>query len=156
MTARIIEIDLSDALKRDGYMFNCPLTGTPIIGDRDHAFENFASPYFLFCITEAGLVYSRSDELPEPIGSALKKVIKNLFVIGSLGPDGISSHEVEIYMPNEIAGMLPGSSVIFDIRGSHQRDSYSPRTWVVMDFTLPVKTVDEECIDHSAELVPFE
>ena len=59
-------------------------------------------------------------------------------------------------MPNVIAGMLPGSTVIFDIGGKNQRDQDSPRTWIAMDFTLPIRMVDEECIDHSADLVPVE
>ena len=152
MTANIIQIDH----ELPEFLFHCPLTGTPIVGDIEQSFENFSSPYFLFCITEAGLVYSRSDELPDPAGPALKKVIEDLLGAGAPGPNGVSSFELDTYMPNVIAGMLPASTVIFDIRGTNQRDASSPRTWVAMDFTLPVKTVDAECVDHSAELVRIE
>ncbi|TVQ41811.1 MAG: hypothetical protein EA370_01035 [Wenzhouxiangella sp.] len=52
MTARIIEIDLSDALNREGFMFHCPITGTPILGDREQAFEQFARPVDLDCLEQ--------------------------------------------------------------------------------------------------------
>ena len=152
MTAEIIRIDH----ELQEFMFHCPLTGTPIVGDIDQSFERFASPYFIFCITEEGIVYSRSDELPDPVGPALKRVVDDLLGAGGPGPSGVSPFELETYVPNVIAAMLPGSTVIFDIRGANQRDLYSARTWVAMDFTLPVKAVDEECIDHSAELVRIE
>ena len=150
MTAEIIRIDH----ELPEFMFHCPLTGTPIVGDIDQSFERFASPYFLFSITEAGIVHSRRDELPESIGVALKRVIDNLFDVGHPGPQGISSFELHTCMPNVIAVMLPDSTMIFDIGGKSQLDQSSPRTWVAMDFTLPIRMVDEECIDHSADLVP--
>ena len=152
MTAEIIRIDH----ELPEFMFHCPLTGTPIVGDIDQSFERLASPYFLFSITEAGIVHSRSDELPKSIGAALKQVIDNLLDAGRPGPEGISSYELHTYMPNVIAGMLPDSTMIFDIGGKNQRDQDSPRTWVAMDFTLPIRMVDEACIDHSADLVPVE
>ena len=152
MTAEIIRIDH----ELPEFMFHCPLTGTPIVGDIDQSFERFASPYFMFSITEAGIVHSRSDKLPESFGVALKQIIDNLSEVGRHGPEGISSYELHTYMPNVIAGMLPDSTMIFDIGGKNQRDQDSPRTWVTMDFTLPIRMVDEECIENSADLVPVE
>ena len=152
MTAEIIRIDH----ELPEFMFHCPLTGTPIVGDIDQSFERFASPYFLFSITEEGVVHSRCDKLPESIGPALKQVIDNLSEVGRHGPEGISSYELNTYMPNVIAGMLPDSTVIFDVGGRNQGDQDSPRTWVAMDFTLPIRMADEACIDHSADLLPVE
>jgi len=79
MTAEIIRIDH----ELPEFMFHCPLTGTPIVGDIDQSFERLASPYFLFSITEAGIVHSRSDELPKSIGAALKQVIDNLLDVST-------------------------------------------------------------------------
>jgi|GEM_PF-6406538 len=152
MTAAIIQInhELSE------FVFHCPLTGTPVVGDVEQSFEGFASPYFLFCITETGAVYSRKDALAEPIASVLGKVVDELSHAGGMDPRGVSAFELGTFMPNVIAGMLPESSVIFDIRGANQHDESSPRTWVVMNFTLPARAVDETCIGHSADLVPIE
>lgn len=156
MTARIIEIELSDSLNREGWMFHCPLTGTPIAGDRDQAFEQFQTPYFLFCIGQDGEVLSRSDELPEPVGSDLKKAIASLQEAGHPGRDGLVTHELHTFVPNVLADMLADSTVIFDIglAGEHQRSS--ARMWLAMDFMLPAKTVGSSCIDHSAQINPVE
>lgn len=156
MTADIIEIDISERRAREGFMFHCPLTGTPIVGDTDQAFESFASPYFLFCITQDGVVLSRSDELPEPLASRLKQVIETLSEAGGPVPDGICTHDLHTFVPNVIAGMLPDSSVIFDIGTQEDHGGASATLWVAMDFTLPFEGVDEGCIDHSADVMPVE
>ncbi|MDZ7790403.1 MAG: hypothetical protein U5L08_07930 [Xanthomonadales bacterium] len=156
MTARIIEIDISEDQARDGFMFHCPLTGTPVVGDREQSFEQFASPYFLFCITQDGVVQSRSDELPEPVASGLKKAIDTLSDAGRSGPDGICTHELHSFVPNVIADALPESTVIFEIGRAIDRRNSDAETWVAMDFTLPAKRVDEGCIDHSADVMPVE
>lgn len=155
MTARIIEIDLSGTLKRDGYMFHCPLTGTPIIGDRDEAFEQFASPYFLFAITTQGLVFSRKDDLPGVVGEGLKAALKALADVGGHGPNAVTTHDLFVFMTNELADRLPDSTVIFEIDPPADRQ-YGERLWVAMDFTLPARTVDERCIDQVAEVAPVE
>lgn len=155
MTARIIEIDLSDTLKRDGYMFHCPLTGTPIIGDRDEAFERFASPYFLFAITTGGLVFSRKDDLPGAVGEGLKAALKALADVGGHGPNAVTTHDLFVFMTNELADHLPDSTVIFEINPPSDRQ-YGERLWVAVDFTLPARTVDERCIDQVAEITPVE
>lgn len=156
MTARIIEIEVSDSLNREGWMFHCPLTGTPIAGDREQAFEKFETPYFLFCISQHGEVLSRSDELPEPVGSGLKKAIASMREAGHPGPDGLDTHELHTFMPNVLAGMLADSTVIFDIGLAGEHQASSARMWFAMDFTLPVKAVDSSCIEHSAQINPVE
>ena len=155
MTARIIEIDLSDTLKRDGYMFHCPLTGTPIIGDRDEAFEQFASPYFLFAITQQGLVFSRKDELPGPVGAGLQAALKALSDVGGHGPNAVTTHDLFVFVTNVLADCLPDSTVIFEIDPPADRQ-YGERLWVVMDFTLPAKQVDESCIDQVETIASVE
>lgn len=156
MTARIIEIDLSETLTREGFMFHCPLTGTPIVGDRDQAFEDFASPYFLFCISHDGVVQSRIDELPGPIDWRLNRVIETLADAGRPGPDGICTHELHTFMPNVIADMLPDSTIIFDIGMAGDPRGSETYIWVAMDFTLPARQVGEDCVDHSADVAPVE
>lgn len=155
MTARIIEIDLSDTLKRDGYMFHCPLTGTPIIGDRDEAFEQFASPYFLFAITTGGLVFSRKDELPGPVGAGLKAALKALFDVSGIRPNAVTTDDLFVFMTNELADYLPDSTIIFEIDPPADRQ-YGARLWVVMDFTLSAIQVDESCIDQVDQIMPVE
>lgn len=152
MTADIIRIDH----ELDEFLFHCPLTGTPIVGDRDQGFEQFASPYFLFCITQDGVVQSRKDELPESVGSSLKKVIDTLFDAGSTGLDSITTFELATFIPNVIADILPDTAVIFDIGRPGDRKESAATVWVAMDFTLPAKTVDEACINHSADVMPVE
>ena len=155
MTARIIEIDLSDTLKRDGYMFHCPLTGTPIIGDRDEAFEQFASPYFLFAITQQGLVFSRKDELPGPVGAGLQAALKALSDAGGHGPKAVTTHDLFVLVTNVLADCLPDSTAIFEINPPADSQS-GARLWVVMDFTQPATWVDESCIDQVIEIAPVE
>ena len=155
MTARIIEIDLSDALKRDGYMFHCPLTGTPVIGDRDEAFERFASPYFLFVITRQGLVFSRKDELPGPVGEGLKAALKTLADVSGHGPNAITTHDLFIFMTNVLCDQMPDSTVIFEIDPPDDRQ-HGERLWVAMDFTLPAIQVDETSIDQVDEIASVE
>lgn len=152
MTAMINELHH----QRDEFLFHCPLTGSPVVGDVEQSFERCTSPYFLFCITEAGIVYARRDELPEPFGSSLQDAVRTLFDAGAGFEDAISAFELDSFMPNVVAGLLPETTMIFDIRGPGQRDQGSARTWVVMDFCLPEKVLDPEMIDHVADLVPIE
>lgn len=147
ITASIIEINLSEALERDGYMFHCPLTGMPIVGDRDEAFEQFTSPYFLFAITSQGLVFSRNDELPGLVGEGLKAALKALADVGGHGPDAITTHDLHTFMTNVLADCLPDSAVIFEIDPPADRQ-YGARLWVAMDFTLPATRVDERSTEH--------
>lgn len=156
MTASIIEIQLNDSLNREGWMFHCPLTGTPIVGDRDQAFETFDTPCFLFCITPEGEVLSRSDELREPVGTGLKKVIDALQEAGQPGPEGLCTHDLHTFVPNVLAGMLADSAVIFDIGLAGQHRNGTARMWLAMDFTLPSMTVNSSCVDHSAQIDPVE
>lgn len=155
MTARIIEIDLSDTLKRDGYLFHCPLTGTPIIGDRDEAFERFASPYFLFAITTQGLVFSRKDDLPGAVGEGLKAALKALADVGGHGPNAVTTHDLFVFMTNELADRLPDSTVIFEINPPLDRQ-YGERLWVAMDFTLPVTLVNAHSLEQVSSIAPVE
>ena len=155
MTARIIEIDLSDTLKRDGYMFHCPLTGTPIIGDRDHAFENFASPYFLFSITQDGTVDSRKGDLPEPVGSGFKRAMKALAAVGGEGPEAVNTHDLHIFMANEMSPCLPDTTVIFEIDPPADRQS-DARLWVAMDFTLPAAVVNVDSLEQVTSIAAVE
>lgn len=152
MTAEIIRIDH----ELDDFLFHCPLTGTPIVGDVEQSFEQLTSPYYLFSVTTDGVVHARSGDLPDPVGPALINVVEHLCEVGRPGPDGLSPFELHTYMPNVIAGLLPDTTVIFDIGRASQHDQSTPRLWVAMDFTMPDETVDETAIDHVADLVPIE
>lgn len=135
MTRTIVEIRHA----RDSVLFHCPLTGLPVCGDLEQAFEGEISPFLLLAVTTTGDVYARSDDLPEPFCSALQRALEALSgEIHRLDP-AMTTEDLETFVPTGLAPLLPDSSVLFRIRAADARGSASEPFWVCMDFTLPLQ-----------------
>lgn len=143
MTARLIEINH----RQRKSAFHCPLTGVRVWEDGEETFETCTTSYFLFLMTPEGRLFSRTDDgLPIGHRKALNLVIDEL---ESARP---SVDEMQTFMPNVIAGLLPDSVALFELRSPQARRHDEPATWIAMDFGLPEAEVGPSVIDNTVTL----
>ena len=143
MAARMIEINH----RQRKSVFHCPLTGVRVWEDGEETFETCTTPYFVFLMTAEGRLFSRTDDgLPIGHRRALNLVIDEL---QSARP---SVDEMQTFMPNVVAGLLPDSVVLFELRSPRVRQDDEPATWIAMDFGLPEAEVGPSVIDNTVSL----
>ncbi|MFU8831750.1 MAG: hypothetical protein ACNA7J_06290 [Wenzhouxiangella sp.] len=146
MSASMIE--LNHTLPNEA--FYCPLTGAKVFDDIDQTFEECTSPYFVFVLTDDGMLFSRSG-LPETHLAAMQDVTNDLLRLDTTDML-LSALEMPTYVPNVMAGMLPESVVIFELRSRGYKYG-DPCSFVAMDFSLEPGRIDPSTITDLCRLV---
>ena len=145
MTATIVEMNHEPR----HFVFRCPLTGSPLAGDIGETEQAFASPYFLFCVTEEGRIFARRDELPGDFEYELNGALEELMTQTTSQHYLLYGCRLHKFMAGVVAHSLPDTTLIFDLLGQHNRFPQADRAWIAMDFTLPAKPAADcrvECI----------
>ena len=150
MTATIVEMHH----EQRRFVFRCPLTGSPLAGNIDETDQAFASPYFLFCVTEEGRIFSRRDDLPSDFKYALDDAIEELMTQTTSQDYLLYGCQLHKFMHGVVAHWLPDTTLIFDLMGRQIRFPQAGRAWVAMDFTLPAKPAAECRVEYIGTLFP--
>lgn len=146
MPANVVK--LTHAL--EPFLFHCPLTGLPVCGDVEQAFEGEISPFLLFAITPTGDVFARSDQLPAPHGPALEQGLGALLDEVHRMDTGLDTEFAGVFLPETMAPLLNDSAVLFEVESAPGSDRNCETFWVGMDFRLPPARAQ---VEHVAALI---